>query len=329
MAALIDYAAQTIVTLIVTPLLVSGLGAFTYGVWQVLQRLLGHAAVTTGRPGEALKWVIAHEQTSGDYEEKRRYVGSAVVVWFLFLPVLLLLGGVFSWYTPDWLHVPAGSVTTVRIAAWLIVLTFVATSLAYLPQSALHGENLAYKRIGMSTAVVVIGGGLTIGALSLHTGIIGVAVAALLTMVLTGGVNLYIARTRVAWFGIARPKRSAVRKFLGLSWWFMLWNLVMQVMQGADVVLLGIAGSATLATGYTLARYVPDAVTNIAATMIFAVMPGLGGLIGAGERDRAVDVRNEYDVVHVAGYGSGRRDDPGLGAVLPRTLGRGAVPTPT
>jgi O-antigen/teichoic acid export membrane protein len=68
-------------------------------------------------------------------------------------------------------------------------------------------------------------------------------------------------------------------------------------MQGADVVLLGIAGSATLAAGYTLTRYVPDAVTNVAATLIFAVMPGLGGLIGAGERERAVDVRNEMMAV--------------------------------
>jgi O-antigen/teichoic acid export membrane protein len=292
-AALVDYAAQTIVTLIVTPLLVRGLGAFTYGVWQVLQRLLGHAAVTTGRPGEALKWVIAHEQSSDDYAAKRRYVGSAVVVWFLFLPVLLLLGGVFSWFAPLWLKVPEGSVGTVRLAAWLVVLTFVATSLAYLPQSALHGANLAYKRIGMSTTVVVTGGGLTIAALLLHTGIVGVALAGLLTVVLTGAVNLYITRTRVAWFGVARPERGGVRRFLGLSWWFMLWNLVMQVMQGADVVLLGIAGSATLATGYTLTRYVPDAVTNVAATLIFAVMPGLGGLIGAGDRERAVSVRNE------------------------------------
>ncbi len=292
-AALIDYGAQIVVSLIVTPLLVRGLGAFTYGVWQVLQRLLGHAAVATGRPGEALKWVIAHEQTSDDYEEKRRQVGSAIVVWFLFLPLLLLLGGLFSWFTPLWLHVPDGSVGSVRLASWLVVLTFIAISLAYLPQSVLHGENLAYKRIGLSTAVAVLGGGLTVAALAAHTGIVGVAAAALVTTLLTGAVNLYIVRAQVGWFGVARPKRSAVRRFLGLSSWFMLWNLVMQLMLGADVVVLGIAGSATLAASYTLTRYVPDAVTNVAATLLFAVMPGLGGLIGAGERDRAADVRNE------------------------------------
>jgi O-antigen/teichoic acid export membrane protein len=292
-AGLIDYLAQIVVGLVVTPFLVRGLGSFTYGVWQVLQRLLGHAAVTTGRPGEALKWVIAHEQSSDDYAEKRRQVGSAIVVWFLFLPVLLSLGGLFSWFIPLWLHVPDSSVGSVRLASWLVVLTFVVISLAYLPQSVLAGENLGYKRIGLSAAVVVLGGGLTIAALALHTGIVGVAVAGLLTTFVTGAVYLYIVRSQVGWFGVARPRRSAVRRFLGLSGWFMLWNLVMQLMQGADVIVLGLAGSATLAAGYALTRYVPDAVTSVAAAVIFAVMPGLGGLIGAGERERAVGIRNE------------------------------------
>lgn len=292
-AALIDYGAQVIVALVATPFLVRGLGSFLYGVWQVLQRLLGQAAAATGRPGEALKWVVAHEQTSDDFDEKRRTVGSAVVVWFLFLPLLLLLGGAFSWLAPSWLNVPAGSVTTVRVAAWLVVLTFIGVSLVYLPQSVLHGENLAYKRIGLSAGVLLVGGALTITAVVAGAGLVGVAAAGLVATVLSGAVYLYIVRRQVPWFGVARPRPAAVRHFLGLSSWFMLWNLVMQVMQGADVVVLGIAGSATLVTAYSLTRYVPDAVTTVAATVIFAVMPGLGGLIGAGDRGRAVDVRNE------------------------------------
>ncbi len=293
LAALLDYGAQVLVGLVVTPFLVGGLGSFTYGVWQVLQRLLGHAAVATGRPGEALKWTIAHEQSSDDVDAKRRHVGSAIVVWFLFLPVLVLIGGLLSWFLPLWLHVPPESVGTVRMAAAVVVVTYIAVSLAYLPQSVLHGENLAYKRMGLSAAVVLVGGLLTLAALALHTGIVGVAAAALVTTLLSGAVYLRIVRAQVQWFGVARPRRRAVRSFLGRSSWFMLWNLVMQLMQGADVVVLGLAGSATLAAGYTLTRYLPDAMTMVAATLIFAVMPGLGGLVGAGQRERAVGVRDE------------------------------------
>jgi len=292
-AAVADLVARMVVGLLVTPLLVSHLGAFMYGVWQVLQRLLANAAVATGRPGEALKWVVASKQSSDDHEDKRRQVGCALEVWLIFLPILLVIGGLFSWFLPGWLDTPSSQVTNVRVASAVVVVNFIVLSLAYLPESVLHGENLAYKRLGLSTSVVLAGGVLTALAVVAGTGLIGVAVALLLTTVLSGLVSLRIVGRQVSWFGIARPLRGAVRKFIGLSWWFMLWNLVMQMMRGADIILLGFVGSATLVTGYSLTRFIPEAVTLAAATLIFAVMPGLGGLIGAGEHRRAVAIRAE------------------------------------
>ena len=119
------------------------------------------------------------------------------------------------------------------------------------------------------------------------------AVAVNITIVLTGLAYLYIARTRVPWFGIAKPLAAGVKAFARLSWWFLLWNIVMRVLQASDVVLLGIAGSPALVTTYTLTRYVPQAVTVAAAMMIFSIMPGLGGLIGGRDLDRAARVRHE------------------------------------
>jgi O-antigen/teichoic acid export membrane protein len=290
---LADFGARVVVGLLVTPLLVTHLGAFMYGVWQVLQRLLGHAAVATGRPGEALKWVLARKQSSTDYEDKRRQVGSALEVWVIFLPFLVVIGAVLSWFVPQWLDTPAAQVTTVRMGSAVVVLNFILLSLLYIPESVLHGENLAYKRLGLSTAVVLVGGVFTVVAVEFGAGLIGVAVAMLATTVLSGLVYLRIVTQQVPWFGVARPLPGAVRNFVGLSWWFMLWNLVMQMMRGADFIVLGFAGSASLVTGYALTRFIPEAVTIAAATLIFAAMPGLGGLIGAGERQRAVEVRDE------------------------------------
>lgn len=291
--AVADLGGRLLVGLLVTPLLVTHLGSFLFGAWQVLQRLLANAAVATGRPGEALKWVLASKQSSDDYTDKRRQVGSALMVWFVFLPFLLVLGAVFSWFLPDWLHTPQEQVTTVRVASGVVVANFIVLSLAALPQSVLQGENLAYKRLGLSTAVVLVGGALTAAAVLLGTGLVGVAVALLLSTALTGVVYLRIVRQQVPWFGIARPLRGAVRGFIGLSWWFMLWNFVMQMMRGADIILLGFVGSAELVTGYALTRYIPEAVTISAETLIFAVMPGLGGIIGAGDKRRAIDIRSE------------------------------------
>jgi O-antigen/teichoic acid export membrane protein len=291
--AVADLGGRMVVNLLVTPLLVSSLGAFLFGVWQVLQRLLANVAVATGRPGEALKWVLASKQSSTDYEDKRRQVGSALEVWFLFLPFLLVVGALLSWFLPGWLDTPDAQVTTVRVTCGLVVLNFILVSLAFLPESVLHGENLGYKRLGLSTAVILVGGVFTAVAVKAGGGLVGVAVALLMTTLLSGAVYFRIARQQVAWFGIARPLRGSVKSFVGLSWWFMLWNFVMQMMRSADIILLGFAGSATLVTGYSLTRFIPEALTQAAATLIFAVMPGLGGLIGAGEHRRAMEVRSE------------------------------------
>lgn len=291
--AMADFGGRVVVGLLVTPMLVTHLGSFLYGVWQVLQRLLGHAAVATGRPGEALKWVVASKQASTDYEDKRRQVGNAIVVWLIFLPFLTVIGAVLSWYLPEWLKTPASEVATVRVASGVVVLNFIVLSLAYLPESVLHGENLAYKRLGLSTGVVLLGGVFTVVAIQLDTGLVGVAVALLATTLVSGAMYLKIAREQVAWFGVAKPLKGAVRQFIGLSWWFMLWNLVMQMMRGADFIVLGIAGSAQLVTVYSLTRFIPEAVNVATATLIFAAMPGLGGLIGKGERAHAAEVRDE------------------------------------
>jgi O-antigen/teichoic acid export membrane protein len=67
----------------------------------------------------------------------------------------------------------------------------------------------------------------------------------------------------------------------------------MQLMRASDVVVLGIAASPELVTVYTLSRYVPEAIFGAVAITVSGIMPGLGGLIGAGDMNRAIAVRRE------------------------------------
>jgi O-antigen/teichoic acid export membrane protein len=292
-ASTAEQGARIVAGLIISPILLTRLGDAAFGIWQVLQRLIGHASPASGRPGEALKWTIAHEQRSTDYDFKRRQVGNALAVWLLFLPLLLAIGGVLAWLSPVWLDVPRADFGTVRLAAGILVIDAVLFSLLYLPQSVLQGENLGYKRLGLSVLLVFVSKSLLVVAVYFGAGIGGLAVATAVATVLWGVTYLLIVRSRVAWFGIARPSVAEVRHFVGLSWWFLLWNLVMTIMLASDVVVLGVVGSPELVTTYTLAKYLPQAIIVAVATVIVAIMPGLGGMIGAGELTRAVRIRRE------------------------------------
>ncbi|MGH3413562.1 MAG: lipopolysaccharide biosynthesis protein [Marmoricola sp.] len=293
LAAVVDYGARIAIQLALAPLMLRFLGPGGFGAWQVLQRLVGHATPAGGRPGEALKWVVAQGQGSDDLDGKRAQVGTAVQVWALFAPLVLVFGGVLAWISPALVHVSGGGAWEVRAAAGLLVVNLVLLSLAVLPQSVLQGENLGYRRLGLSTSILFVGALLMALTLWLGWGLRGLALATIVGTALSGLTYLQIVRRQVPWWGIARPLRGTVRGFIGLSWWFLLWNLVMQAMKGSDLIVLGAVAGTTAVATYSLTSTVPQAVSDTVFMVVSATMPGLGGLVGSGALGRAAKVRAE------------------------------------
>jgi O-antigen/teichoic acid export membrane protein len=293
LTVMLEYAASLLVGFLITPLMVTGLGDYFFGLWQVLNRLVGYINPASGRPGFALKATLANQQASSDYDQKRRYVGSTLVIWLLFLPILICLGGAVSWFVPYWIHAPATSVWVVRIVSGLLVTNMIASTLASIPQVTLQGENLGYKRMGMSVLLVLIGGSFTWLALYLGTGIVGVAAAVVASTLVTGFFYLWVVKSNTPWFGIARPRRADVFQMLNLSWWFMGWNLVTNLLLASDVVVLGLLNSVESVTNYSLTKYVPETLIGVIVIVVFGIVPGLGSIVGTGDFERAIRVRNE------------------------------------
>ena len=138
----LDYGSRLIVGFFIQPIMVSGLGDYYYGIWQILIRLMGYITPAGGRPAQALKMTLANQQTLADDVEKRRHVGSAIVVWVLFLPVMTILGGVLTWYAPYWIKAPTADFLVIRLAAAILVFNLIVSNVASVPESALEGENL-------------------------------------------------------------------------------------------------------------------------------------------------------------------------------------------
>ena len=289
----LNQAARATVSFVINPLLLRYLGDVTFGNWQVLYRLVGQTNPAGGRPSEALKWFIAHRQSSDDLEVKRQAVGSAIVVWLIFIPILVPIGAVVGWFAPIWLNMSPEDYAVTRLAAGVLVAGIVVMGLTNIPWASLAGENLGYKRMGITAGFEFVGGGLMVVAAVTGSGLVGLAVATVAVTLMSGVLYLWLAHRYIPWFGVARPDGSAVRRFLSLSWWFLLWNFVTRLTMGGDIVVLGIAGSAAQVTSYSLTRFIPLTITAAVASVIFGMAPGLGGLIGAGEMVRAARVRSE------------------------------------
>jgi len=291
--SVLDYVARLAVGLVITPLLVSRLGRELFGVWEMINRLIAYMSAADGRPTEALRLVIATKQAAADPTEHRRAVGSALVVWLLFLPLLAGVGSVLVWISPSVTKVAPALHTTVRLASAALLVSLLIASLSSVPESVLRGMNLGYKRMGFQAGLNVIGGVLTAGAIVAGLGLVGVAGAQVALAAITGLCFWILVKRYVATFGVARPTRHDVRSLLGMSAWIAVGEVIAKVALASDVIVLGMVVSPSVVTTYVLTGYAGRIALGLHAFTTGAAMPGLGGVIGRGEYDRAAGLRQE------------------------------------
>ena len=292
-ASLAVYFTQVVVGLVVSPILVGGLGVSLFGVWQILGRLVTYMSAADGRPTEALRLVIAHQQGSENNDIKRRFIGSALGLWLLSLPVLVAAGAILIWLSPFIAKMPHESYPMIRLACALLVINFLLANLAALPESVLRGMNLGYRRLGLQAGVIAAGGFLMVGAIYLGFGLVGVAAAQVILSGLTGILFWAVVKRFVPWFGVALPTWAEVRSILGVSLWSFLGSLIAKIHLGSDLIVLGVIASASTVTTYVLTGYVAMAAMPIISLIFIAVGPGLGGIIGQKQYAKAARVLEE------------------------------------
>ena len=292
-ASLLDYAAKIAVNFIVIPILVAGLGRSLYGVWEMLGRLVGYLTAGDGRPTQALRLVVATLQTSDDDVAKRRYVGAAFVVWMLFLPLTLAAGTLLVWLVPRITQSPPALHAPVRVAVALLVVGLLFANLASLPESVLRGMNLGYKRMGLQAGLEIVGGALTAGAIAVGLGLAGAAASQIVFAALLGAAFWIVVKKYVPWFGVARPTRADVRSLLSLSAWYSVGEAIAKLLLASDAIILGILVSPTAVASYVLTGYAARLAVNIHVLAAGGVIPGIGGVIGRQQYDKAARLRYE------------------------------------
>jgi O-antigen/teichoic acid export membrane protein len=291
--SLLAHGAQLLVMLVVTPILVTGLGGSLFGVWEMLKQLVGYMTATDGRPMDALRLVIASEQASADTATKRRYVGAALTVWLLFLPAIVLGGTIVLWLAPTITHVDPEFHSTIRLTCALLVLSFLASTLASIPEAVLRGMNLGYKRMGWQAGLSVAGGLLLMGATYSGWGLRGLGAAQLALTCLTGLCFWILVRRCVPAFGVARPARREITSLLTMSVWLTGGIVIYHALASTDVLILGTILSPAVVTTYVLTANAARMAVTIFDFTVGAAVPGLGSVIGQRQYERAAKIRRE------------------------------------
>lgn len=293
-ALLLDYAARIIVNLVTVRFLLLGLGDIYYGIWQLLSQITTYLNAAGGRPTQALTVLTTNQQHTTTDDVKRQAVGSAVIVWLLYLPLLIIAGALLIWQLPYWItDAPLTSYKIIRIAVSILVINLIMLNVIDIPRSVLSGDNQGYRRIGLSALTVMMGGVGMIVAIKAGWGLIGVSASVLLTTLLTSILFFQVTKKYVTWFGIARPDRAAIKRLLKLSGWFMLWQFLWQFISFGDLILLGFLADAEAVAHYSPSRYAPQMIGGVIIALCAGLFPGLGGIIGQENYQRAAAIRVE------------------------------------
>src|SRR3989442_92214 len=280
-ASLVDYFAKAGVGLIVTPILVSGLGRSLFGISAMLSQLTGYMSPADGRPNEALRLIIAQRQSSPDDAAKRRSVGAALAVWAIMLPLILVLGAVISfWVAPALTKVSPELRGPVQLTTALLAMTFLMAGLGDVPESVLSGMNLGYRRMGLQAGLNALGGALAVASIWLGLGLVGLGGAQIIRAAVTGLFFWVVARAFVHWYGVERPTWAEVKSLFSMSIWLSAGEAIAKVLLASDLLVLGSVVAPAVVTTYVLTGYAARMVTGIHLFTTGAAMPGIGGLIG-------------------------------------------------
>ncbi len=287
-AGYLKFVITSLMVFALSPLLVHFLGAYSFGVWKTIQKILTFASITDGRATQALKWVIANDETNTNEIIKQQAVGSAVKVWFLFLPIMLLTIVLLVWNLPFFINELEtsmyGSVYTVGL---ILGANFLINPLLAIPDAVLVGTNNGYKSISIQTIGVILSNFLMVFVCYLGYGIIGLASVVILITLVNGLFVFYICKKNITWLGIQKPSKEQLKRFFGFSFWVLCWSFIQKLILATEIVLIGYLMNPTIVTNYIFTAYLMQLAISAAILAGSSITPALGRIIGANDIEKA------------------------------------------
>lgn len=294
-SSIIDHAGLQLTGFIVSPYLVTGLGSALFGVWQMLSQVTNYAKLADTRATQVLKWNIARKRDTVSPEELRSDVTTALAVTVFMLPIILVIGGIISWYVPSITQVDAAYVDMVRITCALLMLSLVIGRVFDMFESVLAGMNLGYKRMGLRATIVGIGGGLKVLAIHQGYGLIGLSLVMVLVALATGISFYFIVKKHIGWFGFGPTNKAKITTYSQLSGWLMAFTGSKMFLMSSDRIVLGYLIGTIFVTQYTLTMFTSLAIQGIILAIISGITPGIGKLFGKQEFEKVKKIRSKIN----------------------------------
>ena len=284
MASYFSFIVTSLLTFFVSPFLVKYLGSTTFGIWKSVQKILTFATVADGRATQALKWVIANNESKDNDLEKQQSVGSAIRVWTYFLPIVLFVISILIWKLPSLINgVDSELYPKIQLLGFILGLNLLINPLIGIPDAILVGTNNGYKSTMIKTIGIIISNVFMLLSSYLGYGIVGLGVVVLCVTFLNSIFIFYICKRSVSWFGVKTPSKEQVKSFFGFSFWILIWSFIEKLILATEILLISSLIHPKEVSNYVFTAYIVQFCVSVSLLSGSAITPGLGKLIGSKE----------------------------------------------
>jgi O-antigen/teichoic acid export membrane protein len=281
---LILFFINTMTAFILNPLLVAYFGTYYFGIWKSIEKFLGFAAIADGKGAQALKWTIANQESSDNILQKRRYVGSAVIVWFIFLPILVTIIGLVAYFSPTLIsNVKPEDGALVMGIITLLGINLIITPLLNISESVLVGTNRGYLGNYIRMVWLLIAFFITYLIIFFEYELKDLAMSIVVVTLLRGVTYFVVVRKEVSWFSALKPKREELSSFFKFSSWKLAWSFVARFLMASEIIFLSTLIGPEVVSHYIFTAYLVITGVSVAAIVTSSFNPGIGRLFGNQE----------------------------------------------
>lgn len=275
-----------------TPFILSSLGTELFGVYVIINKIQGYVSMIDLRPTAILRYKIAATQTENNLIKKREYIGATMIISLLIFPFILLVGWILSicfqlFFQINENHIQIGKYS-------ILILSFLIAIKGFLgiPEAIVRGNNSEYKLFFVESLRLLAYGFFIWLSLDLGYGLIGVMFAIFITAIIDYFLKLLMRMKLYPLFTFIRPKKSIVKDFFNSGSWYMLSSFGNQILNSADIIILGITTSSSLVAIYSLSKMTLIRISESIGNILGSISSSIGHLISDNNFNRLKEIRS-------------------------------------
>mgnify|MGYP006147527565 CR=1 FL=1 len=284
----LNFAITSCLLFFISPFLIKFLGDSVFGIWKSIQKILTFASIADGKSTQALKWIIANDESKSNIKVKQQAVGSALRVWLYFLPFVILIVILLVCNLPSLINDLDPSLYSVLYQTGFILgANILLNPLLKIPDAILVGTNNGYKSNFIQIFGTIVSNLLMLLSSSLGYGLIGLSFVVFTVTLFNAFFIFWICNKSISWLGVQKPTKIQVNEFFQFSFWVFLWSFVMKLILASEILLIGYLISSEMVTNYVFSAYLIQLAVSLGLLTGSAITPSLGNLIGANEMKRS------------------------------------------